>query len=93
MMEKIQVSLKKDRKIKINILIFVGLKIAAQKNFLEMMDILLGFPGINVNIATPTEHEWRGSLTPLMIACDEQNPEIVKKLLRQENIDISYKDK
>ena len=63
--------------------------IAAHKNYSKLLDILLGAPGINVNLATLTEIEWCGSFTPLMIACDEQNPEIVKKLSKQENIDIS----
>ena len=74
-------------------LIFVGLTIAAQKNFPELLDELVLIAGINVNLATQAIYEWHGSHTPLMTACWNENHEIVEKLLKQKNIDISYKDK
>ena len=78
--------------------LFLGLSIAASKNYFDVLDVLLCDPGLNVNLETSAEaiaSDWieYGNFTPLIIACIEKNPGIVKTLLEQKNIDISYKDK
>ena len=78
--------------------LFLGLSIAASKNYFDVLYVLLCDPGLNVNLETSAEaiaSDWieYGNFTPLIIACIEKNPGIVKTLLEQKNIDISYKDK
>ena len=68
--------------------LFLGLSIAASKNYFDVLDVLLCDPGLNVNLETSAEaiaSEWieYGNFTPLIIACIEKNPGIVKTLLEQ----------
>ena len=71
-----------------------GLTIAAHKSYTKLMDLLLSQPGIDVNLATTTEHSTWGKWTPLMNACYFGNHEIVGKLLSQvPDVNILYKDR
>ena len=74
-----------------------GLTIAAKKNYIKLLDILLTHPNIDVNLATSAVvvffEDWpqvSGKRTPLMIACQNGNHEIVDKLLQIPNINITF---
>ena len=64
-----------------------GLTIAAGKGYLDLLDLLLSQPGINVNLPL-----CYGELTLLMFACNEGNHRIVKRLLQVPGINIFFKD-
>ena len=65
-----------------------GLTIAAGKGYLDLLDLLLSQPGINVNLPTLCY----GELTLLMFACNEGNHQIVRRLLQVPAINIFFKD-
>ena len=67
-----------------------ALTIAAYFNCCEIIDWLLKYPGIDVNIKTMTfDCAW----TPLMFACRARNFKVVKRLCEESNIDMNYKGK
>ena len=61
------------------IISFLGLTIAARWNYLELLDLLLTYPNVNVNIATEAELKVGPSFwscdenTALMYACEAGN--------------------
>ena len=69
-----------------------GLKVAAFKDYPELLDLLLSQPGINVNLPTRHVRSFGSEWTPLMFACQMGNHEIVRKLLQMPGIDILNKD-
>jgi len=62
-----------------------GLSIAAEKNFLELLNILLSQTNINVNISMSQN-------TPLSLACSKGNHDIVRRLLQMPGINIVHKN-
>ena len=88
----------------IDVFSFKGLAIAASKNYPELLEMLLNTYEIDVNLKTlvPENCErpnflglFNGSsyITALMIACKERNPNIVKRLLKLENINLLCTDR
>ena len=70
--------------------LFTGLAIAARQNYLELLELLLSQPSIDVDpgITTGGAVNW----TPLMLACREGHNKVVRRLLQVPGINIGYKD-
>ena len=72
-----------------------GLTIAAHKNYLELLDLLLSHPDIKIN-QTTNHSGWFGlnrrQWTALMFACRAGNSAIVSRLVEEEELDINYQD-
>ena len=73
-----------------------GLTIAAHKNYLELLDILLSHPAIKINQTTdaggvPESFPGR-QWTALMFACYGGNSDSVSKLTTVEGLDYNYQD-
>ena len=64
-----------------------GLTIAADKNYPDLLDILLAHPDIKIN-NTNARSGWYW--TALMFACDAGNPAIVSRLVQVPGLDINY---
>ena len=64
-----------------------GLTIAADKNYPDLLDILLAHPDIKINNTT-ARSGWYW--TALMFACDAGNPAIVSRLVQVPGLDINY---
>ena len=68
-----------------------GLNIAAKGNYLELLDLLLSQPSVDVDLGTTIEIgliDW----TPLMIACRAGHHEVVRRLLQVPGISILQED-
>ena len=72
--------------------------IAAHKNYLELLDVLLDHQNIDINIVTgagvrvcPTWDSWWNN-TALIHACEAGNTKAVEKLLRQPGINIMFEN-
>ena len=71
-----------------------GLTIAADKNYLELLDVLLSHPAIKINQTTDTGgiglsgSQW----TALMFACYAGNSDTVSRLVEEEGLDFNYQD-
>ena len=63
-----------------------GLNIAAYKNYLKLLDVLLSQPDIKINKATYLG--W----TALMFACHAGNSEVVSKLVQVPGVDLNHLD-
>jgi len=63
-----------------------GLTIAAEKNYPELLEILLSHPDIKIN--NKTSGHW----TALMFAFKHGNPTIVSRLVQVPGLDINYQD-
>ena len=63
-----------------------GLHIAAGRNYGELLELLLGLPGVDVNITDG------GNVTPLMWACSAGHENIVRRLSRVEGIKPNSRD-
>ena len=64
-----------------------GLTLAAEKNYPELLEILLSHPDIEIN----TIRMYLGChFTALMFACDCGNPAIVSRLVQVPGLDINY---
>jgi len=68
-----------------------GLTIAAEENYLELLEILLSNPDIKINNTTPISN-YGAQWTALMIACEAGNQAIVLRLVQEEGLDINYQD-
>ena len=72
--------------------------IAAHKNYLELLYVLLDHPNIDINIVTGAEVRLGphcnsfGNNTALIYACEADNPKVVEKLLRQPGINTMVKN-
>ena len=64
---------------------YSGLTIAAEKNYPELVDLLVSQPGIDVNLIP-------GYGTPLMYACYAGHHEIVRRLVQVPGINIGHKE-
>ena len=62
------------------------LTIAAEKNNLKLVDLLLSQPGVRIN--QTTGNDW----TALMLACRCGNPVIVSRLVKEKELDINAQD-
>ena len=62
-----------------------GLHFAVRGNHGDLVDTLLAYPGVDVNIKTGCEP----SLTPLMVACIWGRKNITRKLLQADGIDVN----
>ena len=71
-----------------------GLTIAAEKNYTELLEILLSHSDIKINKTT----KWydrsflQSQLTSLMFACDAGNPATVSRLVEVPGLDINHQD-
>ena len=73
-----------------------GLTIAAHKNYLELLDVLLSHPAIKINQTTDADgvresfsgRQW----TALMFACSAGNSDTVSRLVEEEGLDFNYQD-
>ena len=65
---------------------WTGLHYAANCNYGRLLDLLLGQPGVDVNIFTNGN-----KLTPLMVACSKGHKNIVRTLSRAPGIDLNLK--
>ena len=69
-----------------------GLTIAAHKNYLELLDVLLSHPAIKINQTTDAAgigfpgYQYTG----LMFACDAGNSDTVSRLVEEEGLDFNY---
>ena len=64
-----------------------GLIIAAERNYLDLLDILLSHPNIDVNqIRKNSGHQ----MTALMFACGAGHSDVVSKLVQQDGVDVNY---
>jgi len=64
-----------------------GLTIAADKNYPELLEILLSHPDIEINNTTKY-YQW----TALMFACNAGNSATVSRLVEVPGLDINYQD-
>ena len=72
-----------------------GLTIAAHKNYLELLDVLLSHPAIKINQTTTSGGVlgWFGyQWTALMFACAAGNSDTVSRLVEEEGLDFNYQD-
>ena len=69
--------------------LFSGLAIAAHENHLELLELLLSQPSIDVNLGYMTT-EWAIYSTPLMEACRQGHNEVVRRLLQVLGINILH---
>ena len=65
-----------------------GLTIAAHKNYLDLLDLLLSHPDIKINLTTKNSEQS----TALMFACISGNPAIVSRLVEEEQLDINHQN-
>ena len=64
-----------------------ALTIAAEKNYTELLEILLSHSDIKINKTTKYyDNQW----TALMFACDSGNSAIVSRLVQVPGLDINY---
>jgi len=63
-----------------------GLHVAACHNYMELLELLLSQPGVDVNITN--KNKW----TPLMFACYHGHENIVRRLCQVNGIDPNLKD-
>ena len=70
-----------------------GLTIAAEKNYPELLEILLSHPDVEMNITTDL-NRWgsRTPMTALMFACEAGNSDIVSRLVQEPGVDLNYED-
>ena len=74
--------------------LWCGLTIAAHKNYLELLDILLSHPAIKINQTTDaggvllSGRQW----TALVFACEAGNSDTVSRLVEEEGLDFNYQD-
>ena len=74
--------------------LWTGLAICAKNNYLQMLEVLLNVPNVNVNIKSSRkciDEDDFGKVTSIIVACYYQNHEIVRRLLREPGIDLKYK--
>ena len=69
-----------------------GLTIAADKNYQELLEILLSHPDIKINNTTDNRQLRLGKWTALMFACKRGNSAIVSRLVQLPMLDINYQD-
>ena len=75
-----------------------GLTIAAHKNYIKLLDLLLSQPAIDVNLATlenitnGAKKQTKSKWTPLMFAGAAGHHNIVKKLVQVSGINFNHKD-
>ena len=74
-----------------------GLSLAAKYGYLQLLNFLLLCPDIDVNLTTDVRcieegNYTSGQITPLMVACYNENHKFVRSLLNAPNIDLEYQD-
>ena len=70
--------------------------VSTEKNNLQLLEFLLSQPNINVNKEIGLEDDeyyspWM-SWTALMVACEKGHPEIVSRLVQEEDLDVNIND-
>ena len=71
-----------------------GLAICAKNNYLQLLDILLSCPDIDVNNMNADEClglGWGGNIVTALEACHSNNHEIVRRLHQVPGIDFNHK--